>query len=121
MHRSEPKDPRPDSHTLLDRVLRLRLKPHRDASGLHFVAGLRPVLQPLAAARPVETILYSERLCWNPSAQKRVRRARSDGVRVARVTPEQFRRISLTPRASGLGAILRQHWTPLERIDPLRG
>lgn len=40
---------------------------------------------------------------------------------MARVTPEQFRSISWTPRASGLGAIVRQHWTPLDRIEPRRG
>ena len=75
----------------------------------------------LEAAVPVETIVYSEVLCWDPAAQKRVRLARREGVPVARVTPEQFRLISRTPRASGLGAIVRQHWTPIERINPRRG
>lgn len=114
MHQEgRPTDLRPDPQPLLDRIRRLRLRPDRDLAGLHFVEGLRPVMRALEADIPVETIIYSERLCWNPFVQKRVRLARKAGVPVTRLTPEEFRQVSLTPRASGLGAVLRQHWTPL--------
>ena len=106
---------------VLDRIRRLSDRRERDRTCLHFTEGFRSVLQALEASIPVETLLYSERLCWNPSAQKRVRLAGRAGLPVIRVTPEEFRAISRTPRASGLGAVLRQHWTPLERIDPRRG
>lgn len=75
----------------------------------------------LDAAVPVEALVYSERLCWSSYAQKRVRCAKRAGVPVARVTPEEFRLVSQTLRASGLGAVVRQHWTPLHGIDPRRG
>jgi TrmH family RNA methyltransferase len=113
--------PRPNYNSLLDEISRLRLKRHRDLTRLHFVEGLRAVVHALEAGVPVETLVYSEILCWNPAVQKRVRLARRAGVPLARLTPEEFRRVSVTPRASGLGAILRQHWTPLDRIDPLKG
>lgn len=59
---------RPVSHPLLDRIRRLRLKRERDLAGLHFVEGLRQAMQALESAVPVETLVYSERLCWNPAA-----------------------------------------------------
>jgi len=40
---------------------------------------------------------------------------------VVRVSPELFRGVSGTLRASGIGAILRQHWSPLVEADPRRG
>ncbi len=109
--------PRP----VLDRIHTLRLRRFRDKTRLHFVEGLRGVLEALEAHVPVETLVYSEILCRHASAQKRVRLAKRLGVRVERVTPEQFRKISQTPRASGLGAVVRQHWTGLAQIEPRRG
>jgi TrmH family RNA methyltransferase len=38
-----------------------------------------------------------------------------------RVSPEQFRRISTAEHASGIGAIVRQHWTPLTQANPRAG
>jgi RNA methyltransferase, TrmH family len=108
-------------NSVLDRIRRLSDRRERERTGLHFAEGLRPVLEALEASVPVETLLYSERLCWNSSAQKRVRLAARAGLPILRVTPEEFRTVSRTPRASGLGAVLRQQWTPLERIDPRRG
>jgi RNA methyltransferase, TrmH family len=37
------------------------------------------------------------------------------------VTPEQFRSISITAHASGIGAIVKQHWTPLQKAEADRG
>lgn len=112
---------RPVPHPVLDRVHTLRLRRFRDKTRLHVVEGLRGVLHAIEARLPIETLIYSEILCYHPVAQKRVRLAKRAGVPVERVTPEQFRKISMTPRASGLAAILRQHWTPLAEADPRRG
>ena len=106
---------------ILDRIHTLRLRRFRDRTRLHFVEGLRGVIRAIEAGIPIETLIYSEILCRHPGSQKHVRTAKRQGVRVLRVTPDQFRSISQTPRASGLGAVLRQHWTPLAEIDPRRG
>jgi TrmH family RNA methyltransferase len=105
----------------LARIRELRLRSARERTGLHYVEGLRAVLQALAARVPVELLVTSEVLCRNALAQKTVRLRKRDGVPVLRVTPEEFRSVSTAARASGLGAILRQRWTPLERLDPRRG
>ena len=103
---------------ILKRIRRLQEREERERTGLHFVEGIRPVLQATDAGIPFEAWVHSEILNRNPVAQKKVRLAR---VPVERVTPEEFRTISRTPRASGIGAIVRQHWTRLDRIDPYRG
>jgi TrmH family RNA methyltransferase len=43
------------------------------------------------------------------------------GTPTINITPEQFRRISSTERASGIGAIVRQQWSNLKQISPQAG
>src|ERR1041384_8197299 len=103
---------------VLNRVRRLRSRRVRQETGLHFVEGFRPFLQSADCAIPMELLLYSEVLAQNPAVQKTVRRLKREGTPVVRVRPEEFRSVSETPHASGIGAILRQHWTPLDGLDP---
>ena len=105
----------------LSRARQLQLRSVRDASGLHYVEGFRAFLQLIDARIPIDTILYCEVLAQNPVVQKQVRLSRRAGVSVARVSPEQFRAVSCTERASGIGVIARQHWAPIEALDPRRG
>lgn len=111
----------PSRRELFPLISNLSRRPFRDRTGLHFVEGVRGVLHALDAVVAVETIVASEILLTNDYMAKRVRHAKRDGVPVARVTPEEFRAISRTERASGVAAILRQHWTPLASADPERG
>ncbi len=106
---------------VLKRVQSLRHREVRSGTGLHYIEGFRNFIQALDAGIPAETILYSEILAQNPAVQKNVRLQKRAGVPVIRVTPEQFRSISGTVRASGIGAIVRQHWTPLAAADPRTG
>ncbi len=88
----------------------LRDKGVRDRTGLHAIEGVRAVLQ--------DTIIHSRILLRNGRAQRLVRLA---GCRTVDATPEEFRRVSIAERASGIAAIVRQHWRPLEGADPRRG
>jgi TrmH family RNA methyltransferase len=106
---------------VLARIRKLRHRENRERTGLHYIEGFRNFIQALDAHIPVETILYSEVLAQNPAVQKKVRLQKRAGIPVVRVTPEVFRGVSGTLRASGIGAILRQHWTPLVEADPHRG
>ena len=105
----------------LSRVRRVQSRRQREASGLHYVEGFRAFLQLIDSGIRIDTILYCELLARNPAVQKHVRLSRRAGIPVARLTPEQFRAISCTERASGIGAIAAQHWTALDEIDPRRG
>src|SRR5204862_6830934 len=64
---------------------------------------------------------YSPILLKHDLAEKRIRHLRRAGVPSTALSPEQFRSISLAEHVSGVGAIARQRWTPLNRASPFRG
>lgn len=90
----------------------------RDTQGRFFVEGIRNFVTAIDHGFPVETLVYSERLLTSPLARKLVRQLKRDGVPFARLSPEQFRQVSRAERASGVGAIVRQHIQPLELLEP---
>jgi TrmH family RNA methyltransferase len=90
---------------------------YRDSRRLFFIEGVRNFIAALDHHFPVDTLLYSEKLLIQPLARKLVRRLKRAGVPFARVTPEQFRRVSRTERASGVAAILRQRILRLDQIN----
>ena len=89
----------------------------REASGCIFVEGIRNFITALDHGWSVQTIVYSERLLIAPVARKWVRSLKRANTPYCRVTPEQFRSISCAPRASGVGAILRQKIVGLEQVS----
>lgn len=68
---------------------------------------------------PVETII-KERKTSNlaPIARKMVRRLKQGGTPFARVSPEEFRKLSITEQASGVAAIFRQPILKLGEVKP---
>jgi RNA methyltransferase, TrmH family len=94
---------------------------YRDASRLFFIEGVRNFVQVADNQFELVTILYSEKLLTAPLARKLVRQARRDGVSTLKLTPEQFRQISYTERASGVAAIVEQRWAKLAQIVPDAG
>ena len=89
----------------------------REASGCIFVEGIRNFITALDHGWSVQTIVYSERLLIAPVARKWVRRLKRANTPYCRVTPEQFRSISCSQRACGVGAILRQKIAGLEQLS----
>jgi len=93
---------------------------YRDSRRLFYIEGVRDFVAALDSRFSVNTLLYSERLLTHPLARKLVRRLKRAGVPFARVTPEQFRRISRSERASGVAAILGQHVQSLDQVNITR-
>jgi RNA methyltransferase, TrmH family len=91
---------------------------YRDHKGLFFVEGIRNFVSAVDCGFSIDALLYCEKLLISPIARKMVRRLKRAGVPFARVSPEQFRQISQTERASGVGAILRQHAQRLDQTNP---
>jgi TrmH family RNA methyltransferase len=119
--RDEPKtDVRQINTTpTLARILRLQDdRRYRDRHGLFFVEGVRNFVQAVDYGFQLEALVYSERLLIKPLARKLVRRLKRAGVPYAPVSPEQFRSVSRTERASGVAAIVRQRTRKLEDITP---
>ena len=93
----------------------------RRAEGCFWAEGVRNFVQAFDAGWPVETVVVSPVLLQSDLADMLLRRLKRAGVRRVKVTPEEFRSVSQAERASGIGAILRQRWTPLEHLNPRRG
>ena len=82
---------------------------------------MRHFVQACDARLVFDTVVYSPVLLKSSLAEMLIRRLNAQGVRRQRLSPEQFRSISTTERASGVGAIVREHWTPLARAQADRG
>lgn len=106
---------------LLARARSLNSRQIRDREQCFWLEGVRHFIQAFDAGREFETVVYSRILLKVPLAEMLVRQLRASGVSVVRVAPEQFRTVSRAERASGIGAIVRQHWTPLADARPERG
>src|SRR5215204_940644 len=104
---------------ILPKVRKLQSeRPYRDSKRLFFAEGIRNFVEAVDHHFPVETIIYSEKLLISPVARKMVRRLKRDGTPFARVSPEEFRKISITERASGIAAIFRQPPLKLGEVTP---
>jgi len=106
----------------LDEIKQLQAdRAHRDARRTFFVEGVRNVVQAIENGFRIETLLYSEKLLIVPIARKLVRERCRSGTPTLHVSPETFRQISTTHRASGVGAIVSQRWSPLHGSSPRAG
>lgn len=90
---------------------------YRDSKGLFFAEGIRNFVEAVDHNFSIETLIYSEKLLTSPIARKLVRRLKREGIPFARASPEQFRLISKTERASGIATIFRQHTQKLNQIN----
>ncbi len=99
---------------LVARVKSLASRFVRDKEGCLWLEGVRHFVQAYDARLDFEAVVHSPVLLRVPFAEMIARRLAATGVPRWRVSPEQFRRLSSTVRASGIGAIVRQHWSSLE-------
>ncbi len=111
--------PCPDVGALLADVRQLQhRRESRDSRGLHYIEGVRDFVQAVDSGVELCTLIVSKALLRVGLAQKLVRRARRQSTPCVFVTPEQFRSVTRLERASGIGAIVRQHWSRLHRAPP---
>lgn len=97
-----------------------RERKYRDKHGLFFVEGVRNFVAAVNSDCIVDTLVYSERLLVQPLARQLIRRLKRANVPYVRLSPEEFRTISHTERASGVAAILRQPTLKLSQIAPVK-
>jgi len=108
-----------DAAPTLTRIRKLQDdRGYRDQHRLFFVEGVRNFVTAIDHGFSIETLLYSEKLLTVPLARKLVRQSKRAGVPFARVSPEVFRSISRTERASGVAAIFHQRIKTLEQVRP---
>ena len=106
---------------MLARVRSLENRAARDKEKRFWIEGVRHFVQASDARLEFEAVVHSPVLLKSPLAQMLVRRLSAAGVPRWQVSPEQFRRVSATRHASGIGAIVSQHWTSLRKADVRQG
>lgn len=107
--------------TTLARIRALNQRAVRDRQQCFWVEGIRNFVHACQAGLSIDTILHSRVLLKSALVRSLVQQQVDAGVLRVRVSPEQFRRISTAEHASGIGAIVRQHWTPLASANPHAG
>jgi TrmH family RNA methyltransferase len=121
LHETESKEI-DDRDPLLAEIERLQSdRVHRDRRGAFFIEGVRNVVHAIESGAPIQVFVYAERLVTVPVVRRLVRERQSQGARCVRVSPEEFRRVSRTERASGVGAIVGQWWDRLHKVSPRAG
>lgn len=104
------------SNPLVKSIKRLRRKKHRRQEGVFYAEGLRVVLAAVDANAPIETIVYSSELLTSQRAGQVVTEQQAAGTVCVEVAADVFRSISGRDHPAGLGAIVREGWTPLNEL-----
>lgn len=108
-----------NNKAILAEIKRLQVdRAYRDSHGFFYIEGVRNFIRAVDNNFKLSTIVFSEKLLTAPIARKLVRQLRRNGVKTINIIPEEFRSISQTERASGIGAIAYQHWSKLHDINP---
>jgi TrmH family RNA methyltransferase len=103
------------SNPAIKRIRALRQRKERETSGLYFVEGLRIVTEAVQVRAPVDTLVVAPDLLTSPFGNDLVAHA---ALPVMEVSADVFKSLSAKDGPQGIGALIRQRWTPLEQIRP---
>jgi RNA methyltransferase, TrmH family len=106
------------NHHAIKRIRRLHVRAERDRTGLSYVEGMRFIAQAVQHRVPIEVLVTCRPLLTHPFARHLVRQLRQTGTPILEVTPDVLSSVALVDDPQGIGAVVRQRWTPLERIVP---
>ncbi len=102
----------------IKRLRRLHERAERDRTGLAYIEGMRFVARAVQHGVPIEALVACRPLLTHPFARHLVRQQRRAGTPILEVTPDVLSSVALADDPQGIGAVVRQRWTPLEQIDP---
>ena len=88
----------------------------RSRTGHYVIEGIRHVARAVEERVPIESIFVAPDVLSNPFGQKLARRLRQSGIPCLRLAPNLYRELTLAAEPQGLGAVLRQQWTPLPAV-----
>jgi TrmH family RNA methyltransferase len=106
------------NHHAIKRIRRLHERAERDRTGLCYIEGMRFIARAVQHSVPIEALVTCPPLLTLPFARHLVRQLRQTGMPIPEVTPDVLSSVALVDDPQGIGAVVRQRWTPLERIVP---
>jgi TrmH family RNA methyltransferase len=104
-------------HPALRRIPRLAHRKERDASRTFFVEGVRFVSEAFANRAEIDLLVTCPPLLTSPHGHRIVKAARARGLPILEVTASLWERLTLTGDMQGIGAVVRQQWTPFAQLS----
>jgi RNA methyltransferase, TrmH family len=106
------------NHPWIKRIRRLHERAERDRTGLFYVEGMRFVARAFRHHMPIEALVVCQAQLTHSFARHLARRQRRIGTPILEVTPEVMTSLALADDPQGIGAVVRQRWSPLDTVDP---
>jgi len=88
----------------------------RSRTGLFIIEGIRHLARAVENQSPIESVFLDTSVLSNPFGRKLARRLRKHGVPGIRLSSQLYRDLTLAAEPQGIGAILRQQWSPLSNV-----
>lgn len=105
------------SNDTIKRLVRLRDRRHRDASGSFVIEGFRELWRAIEGGVEIQRLYTSPELFLGDNEQSLVDAISGAGAKVIEVAPDPFRKASYRDRPEGLLAEAAQFDTTLDRLD----
>jgi TrmH family RNA methyltransferase len=90
----------------------------RSRTGLYLIEGIRHVARAAEERAPIQSLFHSPGVLSNPFGQKLTRRLRQSGIPSEQLTLQLYRDLTLAAEPQGLGAVVRQQWSPITKARP---
>lgn len=88
----------------------------RSRTGRYIIEGIRHLARAVEQHAPIESVFLDPSVLSNPFGQKLARQLRQRGVSGVRLSHQLYCDLTLAADAQGIGAVLRQRWTPLAEV-----
>ena len=88
----------------------------RSRTGLYIIEGIRHLARAVEHNAAIESVFLESSVLSNPFGQKLAGRLRKRGVPGVRLSQQLYRDLTRAAEPQGLGAVLRQQWTPLSNL-----
>src|SRR5437667_1632254 len=88
----------------------------RSRTGLFISEVIRHLARAVENQSPIESVFLDTSVLSNPFGRKLARRLRKHGVPGIRLSSQLYRDLTLAAEPQGIGAILRQQWSPLSNV-----
>jgi TrmH family RNA methyltransferase len=88
----------------------------RSRTGLYIIEGIRHLARAVEHNSLIESVFLDTSVLSNPFGRKLARRLRQRGITGVRLSPPLYSDLTLAAEPQGIGAVLRQRWTPVENL-----
>jgi TrmH family RNA methyltransferase len=83
---------------------------------MYLIEGIRHVARAVEHHAPIQSLLVEPSVLSNPFGRKLARRLRKSGVACLQLSRQLYRELTLASTPQGIGAVVRQQWTPIASV-----